>query len=86
MSKILEDPRLVTLSEEEAAPILGFTVSTLRKRRWERKPPAFLKVGRKIRYRLSDLQEYLDACTVAPRGKRKFGTARRGSIGNSQPR
>ncbi len=62
----IDDPRLITLSEEEAAPILGFTVATLRKHRWERKPPTFLKVGRKIRYRLSDLQEYLDACTVKP--------------------
>ena len=66
MSMEIEDPRLITLSEEEAAPILGFTVATLRKRRWERKPPAFLKIGRKIRYRLSDLHEYLDACTVEP--------------------
>ena len=28
----IDDPRLITLSEEEAAPILGFTVATLRKR------------------------------------------------------
>ena len=68
MSMAIDDPRLVTLSEEETAHVVGLTVATLRKRRWERKPPAFLKVGRKIRYRLSDLQEYLDACTVAPRG------------------
>ena len=67
MSMAIDDPRLVTLSEEEAAPIVGFTVATLRKRRWERKPPAFLKVGRKVRYRLSDLHTFLDGCTVAPR-------------------
>ena len=67
MNTTIQDPRLVTLSEKQAAPLLGLTVATLRKRRWAREPPAFLKVGRKVRYRLSDLQEYLDACTVAPR-------------------
>jgi len=63
----IEDPRLVTVDESRAAQILGFSVKTLRKRRWERKPPAFLKVGRLIRYRLSDLQDYLDSCRIAPR-------------------
>ena len=59
-----EDPQLVTLSEEQAADILGFTVKTLQKRRWERKAPPFLKIGRLVRYRLSDIQAFLDSCTV----------------------
>lgn len=64
---MMEDPRLITVDESKAAQILGFSVKTLRKRRWERKPPVFLKVGRLIRYRLSDLQDYLESCRILPR-------------------
>ena len=59
------NPTLTTLSEAEAARILGFTVKTMQKRRWMRQPPVYLKIGRKIRYRLSDIQQFLDACTVS---------------------
>lgn len=38
------------LREEEAA-VVGFTVQTLRKRRYLRKPPQFLKVWRNVQYR-----------------------------------
>lgn len=67
MSMAIDDPRLVTLNEEEAARVVGVTVATLRKWRWERKQPTFLKVGRLVKYRLSDLHAFLDGCTVAPR-------------------
>lgn len=63
----IDDPKFTTLDEHEAARVLGFTVKTLQKRRWLRQPPAYLKVGRKVRYRLSDLQAYLDSCTVNAR-------------------
>lgn len=59
-------PDLTTVDEHEAGRILGFSVKTLQKRRWLRQPPVFLKVGRKIRYRLSDLRTYLDECTIIP--------------------
>ena len=62
------DPRTATVDESEASRITGFALPTLRKRRWEGKPPVFLKVGRKVRYRMSDLLAFLDACTVTPRG------------------
>lgn len=63
----IDDPKLITVDEFKAAEILGFTVKTMRKRRWERKPPTYLKVGRLIRYRLADLQEFLDSCRMTPR-------------------
>ena len=69
MNMTNDDPSLVTVDEHRAAEILGFSVAALRKRRWLREAPAFLKVGRLVRYRLSDLQAYLDSCTVAPRGR-----------------
>lgn len=62
-----DNPHLTTVDEKEAGRILGFSVKTLQKRRWLRQPPVFLKVGRKVRYRLSDIQAFLDACTVEPR-------------------
>lgn len=52
------------LREDEAAAVVGFTVQTLRKRRYLRKPPQFLKVGRNVRYRLEDLRAFLDECVV----------------------
>lgn len=55
------------LREEEAAAVVGFTVQTLRKRRYLRKPPQFLKVGRLVRYRRSDLEAFLNSCTVETR-------------------
>ena len=65
-SQIQQDPKLVTMDEQQASAIIGLTPKTLQHRRYMRQPPAFLKVGRKIRYRLSDLYEYLDSCAVQP--------------------
>lgn len=58
---------LITVDEREAASITGFTVKTLQKRRWMRQPPQFLKVGRLVRYRLTDLEAFLDSCAVTVR-------------------
>ena len=58
---------LTVVSEHKAAEILGVEVATLRKWRWLRKPPVFLKMGRLVKYRVSDLQAFMESCTVAPR-------------------
>ena len=58
---------LATVSEHEAAAITGFSVKALQNRRYLGKSPTFLKVGRLIRYRLSDLEEFLNNSTVQPR-------------------
>lgn len=57
---------LMTVNEKEAARITGFSVKTLQNRRYLRQPPTFLKVGRLIRYRISDLQSFLESCVVEP--------------------
>ncbi|WP_077073488.1 helix-turn-helix domain-containing protein [Mailhella massiliensis] len=57
---------LMTVNEKEAARITGFSVKTLQNRRYLRLPPTFLKVGRLIRYRISDLQSFLESCVVEP--------------------
>lgn len=56
----------MTVNEKEAARITGFSVKTLQNRRYLRLPPTFLKVGRLIRYRISDLQSFLESCVVEP--------------------
>ena len=60
---------LQTVGEDRASEITGLAVKTLQQRRWLGKPPTYLKVGRLVRYRISDLEKYLDSCTVeAARG------------------
>ena len=59
---------LQTVSESLASEITGLAVKTLQQRRWLGKPPTYLKVGRLVRYRISDLMDYLDSCTVEARG------------------
>ena len=59
---------LQTVNEHQAAIITGFSVKGLQQRRWLGKPPTYLKVGRLVRYRVSDLMSYLDSCTVQARG------------------
>ena len=55
------------VGEKEAAQITGLSVRTLQARRYFGMPPKFLKLGRAVRYRLTDLEEYLDSCKVEPR-------------------
>lgn len=61
----LKTPNVV--SEREAALFLGLAIRTLQNRRWRGLPPRFMRMGRSIRYRLSDLQDYMDGCMVEPR-------------------
>ena len=55
-----------TLNEKDAACYIGLSVSFLRKRRCEgnregQTPgPAFIKAGRSVRYRLADLDAWLE--------------------------
>ena len=59
---------LQTVDERQAAVITGFSVKGLQQRRWLGKPPTYLKVGRLVRYRVSDLIEYPDSCAIQARG------------------
>lgn len=49
----------VRLSNEEAAEYLGLKSATLNKWRCYGEGPPFIKVGRLVRYRLSDLDAFL---------------------------
>ncbi|OPY00993.1 MAG: Helix-turn-helix domain protein [Syntrophorhabdus sp. PtaB.Bin047] len=52
------------LTEKEVANIYGLKLSTLRNWRSVRQGPRFLKLNtKKVMYRQTDIEEYLDSCT-----------------------
>jgi excisionase family DNA binding protein len=54
--------------EVPAADLLGMSYRTLQAWRAEGKGPPFIRAGRAIRYRRSDLRAWMDKNTVAPCG------------------
>jgi len=57
------DERTRTTDTDGAAARVGVTPETLRNWRWRGDGPPYLKIGRRVRYRLVDLADYLDGCT-----------------------
>jgi hypothetical protein len=57
------------VNEYVAAEILGQSVQTLRNHRCSRKGPAYLKLGRSVRYKVSDLLDYLERHRIDPEAK-----------------
>ena len=55
------------LTEVEAAGRLGLKVATLRAWRHQRRGPAFVRLGRAIRYLPTDIDEFLAANRHRPR-------------------
>jgi hypothetical protein len=53
-----------------AAKVIGVTAGTLGVWRWRGCGPAYHKVGRKVVYRRSELERFLQACVVTPGGHR----------------
>jgi len=56
-----------TLKEGDAAAYTGTTVAYLRRRRLEGGGPPFLRLGRMVRYRIVDLDQWLEAHVVGGR-------------------
>lgn len=54
------------LTEVDAAARLGLKVATLRAWRHQGRGPAFVRLGRAIRYLASDLEEFLNANRHSP--------------------
>jgi len=54
-------PELIALTEAEAARQLGVSIGGLRKWRKARRGPKYLRLGRLIRYRRSDLEQWLES-------------------------
>ena len=53
------------LSEIEVAKILSISRATLQQNRWLGRGIPFLKVGRSVRYAVTDLQAFIEANRVA---------------------
>lgn len=56
------------LTEKEVSEMLSLSLSTLRIHRMQGKGLPYVKFARTVRYKLSDVQEYLDSKTIQPRG------------------
>ena len=61
-----------SINEKNAARLLGIAVQTLRNWRHQRRGPAYVKMGRSVRYQLKDIQDYLDKRKIDPEGKKVF--------------
>ncbi len=62
-----EAENMKVVNEKVAAKMLGFSVHTLQNRRYLAQPPWYVRIGRNIRYRVADLEKFLEECTVEPR-------------------
>jgi len=54
------------LDESQTAHYLNMSASFLRKARLKRTSPPYIKIGRVVRYRMSDLQEFVENRIVMP--------------------
>ena len=59
----MQNAKDLLITEKEAAEYLGLNPRTLRNQRIRGGGSKFVKVGRLVRYRLSDIEAYLDART-----------------------
>ena len=66
-----ESLKAKVVTEKVAAEMIGLSVKTLQNHRYLGLPPTYVKLGKSIRYRVADLQTYLDECTVEPRHETK---------------
>ena len=54
------------VNENKASKILGRAVQTLRNDRHLRQGPPYIRIGRSIRYKVSDLIEYIERHRIDP--------------------
>ena len=57
------------LTEGDAAKYIGMSSKWLSNQRWLGLGPNYLRIGRCIRYRVSELDEFLEHCEVYPEGR-----------------
>jgi predicted DNA-binding transcriptional regulator AlpA len=61
-----------SLTETDAAPYTGYSQAFLRQSRQRGRGPAYIKVGRSVRYRIEDLDAWLNAHRVETRDSRRL--------------
>lgn len=55
----MENVRPIAVDEFQAATITGISVSSLRKMRVTGGGPQYAKIGQRVRYRVTDLEQYV---------------------------
>ena len=48
------------LKDEDAAKFINVGLQTLRNRRTQCRPPAYIKIGRSVRYAIEDLRAFME--------------------------
>ena len=56
----------MNICEKKAAKTMGVAVQTLRNWRHLRKGPAYIKLGRSVRYRIEDLLDFIEKNRIDP--------------------
>lgn len=71
MMDIMHDAILAkpTVDERAASRFIGFSTSYLRQARMRNQGPPYIRVGRAVRYRVEDLDRFLDAHRVQTRSR-----------------
>ena len=71
-------PRLELLNTSDAADYLGVSRGTLEHWRTENPPkgPPFVRLGFQVRYRLTDLHQWIESSVVAPSEVRRDANIR----------
>ena len=54
------------VSDDRAAEVMGVAVQTLRNWRHQGRGPAYLKIGRSVRYQLEDLKRFMENKRIDP--------------------
>ncbi len=57
----MNDPQPKYLTEDEVAEITKVSLSTLRNNRFMRKGISYVKIGRSVRYNLSDVIQFMES-------------------------
>ena len=60
-------------TEPEAAQRIGISLSGLRKKRSDGSGPPYLRIGRLIRYRDKDIEEWLEKRMISPENRVQAG-------------
>ena len=55
------------LPDEKAAALLDTCAQTLRNWRGQGRGPSYIKIGRNVRYRLGDLEKYIENNRIDPK-------------------
>lgn len=64
-TKSTQQREIKLLNEQQVAELLGVSVGTLRRRRVQGQPPAFLKIGHLVKYRPESIEAFVGECEVS---------------------